>query len=170
MDSLWSGLSWGRGLRGAAAGAVLGALTLVVGLGLVTLVPWLIRDVSAFDRTLDVAWFTDRVQPPTIVCSLICACAGWATFAPRGKHSFAWSLVIVMVISYPVIATAWAIAPPPQALKGRESPPLEVWRLILLISTPIIIASSLSHVRRGSPAPAETPDRRSPGGNAPNEN
>ncbi len=80
-------------------------------------------------------------------CGVVCACAGWATFAPAGKYSFAWSLAIIFVGSL----VAWMVLGwmelTPRRYKGVDHPAFYPSELLVLIVPPSLAAAFLTMIR-----------------------
>ena len=142
------------GLYGALMSAIVGAVipTAIV-LGGATLW-WHARGSSDLDRSYD----RNSVLPSTpslvVVGAVVFACAGWATFAPRGKHRFARTLAIVVAITAPLWAVVvWLVRElelTPVRYKGLEHPAWyqsEIAVAIVCLVIPIVVALILSAVR-----------------------
>lgn len=96
-------------------------------------------------------WFRSDLEEhlvyPVVGCAVVCACAGWATFAPAGKHSFAWSLAFIFFISLVFWAVVSGMELTPRRLKGIEHPVFYVSELIAMIGPPIVAATLLTLFR-----------------------
>lgn len=98
----------------------------------------------------------DGMAYPAVGCAVICACAGWATFAPAGKHSFAWSLAIIFLISVPLWAAIGWMELTPRRYKGLVHPMYYPSELLALFGPPTVVAMALTLIRiRRLPRPGQ---------------
>ena len=135
-----------RALWATSLCAVLGA-TVPVGLAVViALCRWAVGPSEFasewFRRDLE-----ENIIHPVVGCGVVCACAGFATFAPRGKHSFAWSLAIIFVFSLVIWAVIASMELTPRRFKGVEHPVCYPSDLIALIAPPSVVSAFLTMIR-----------------------
>lgn len=142
MDSLEPRLRIARGLLAAGS---FGIIVAVVVAGLLVLKCWLAPEV--FDRSLqdELRWFFQRKGIyPVIGCAAVCACAAWATYAPRGTFRFAGSLAIVCGTTIPLWYFLTSLHP---RRKGDDFGVDNPSDLAILIVPPILVAVVLTVVR-----------------------
>lgn len=96
-------------------------------------------------------WFRrdleENIINPVVGCGVVCACAGFATFAPSGKHSFAWSLAIIFLISLVIWTVIAGMELTPRRLKGVEHPVFYLSGLIAMIAPPSVVSAFLTMIR-----------------------
>jgi len=129
---------------------------------LYTVGEWVIAGASEFDRNSDLQTLQNKIELPVIGCSLVCACAAWATFAPAGTFRFARSLAIIFAVCVPVwfilghvVNTMGAV---PLRLKGTHHPTLYPIEWILLMAPPILVTAILTATRISNARRRGTPD------------
>jgi hypothetical protein len=89
----------------------------------------------------------EQMIGPIIGCAAVCACAGWATYAPVGQYRFAWSLATVFVASVCLWLVAGALDFAPRHYKGMTA---REWypRLAAFVTIPpVVVAACLTVVR-----------------------
>jgi hypothetical protein len=139
------------GVCGAICGAVL-ALGLVVLLFAAYLVVRL-----GGENALDLFWseliymLKNQLGPPLTGCGLIGAATGWASCAPRGRYSIAWSLVLVALLTSCLWLAILSLNPPTPRLKGDDRPSLGWTNAVLLVASPFAVALVLSLLRARQP-------------------
>jgi uncharacterized membrane protein len=143
-----------RGLYGALISAIVGAVVPAAIVLVCTTLWWHAQGSSDLDRTYDRNNVLPDIPSLVVVGAVVFACAGWATFAPRGKHRFARTLAIVVAITAPLWAVVgWFVRElklTPVRYKGVEHPAWyqsEVAVAIVCLAVPIVVAVSLSAVR-----------------------
>ena len=136
-----------RGVRGTVLWAGIGAVAPVVMMVVFTLCRWCVWEASASDRQYDIAHLPDSLLWPVIGCAAVCACTGWATYAPIGSFRFAKSLAIVFAASVPLWLVVGSMGLTPRRTKGIENPAIYPSELILVIGPPIVAAILLAAIR-----------------------
>lgn len=137
-----------RGLYAALGLGLLGAVIPVAALAVGFLLRWATAKTGAqFSWDYDFADLKDSLPGPALGCALLCACAGWATYAPHGSFRFATSLGIIFGISAVcwLILTSIVITPP--RLKGIHHPAVHPSELISLVIPPVLAAGLLTWAR-----------------------
>ena len=156
-----------RGLRATISSGVVGAVAPIAALYGLAVVRWWVTGASPFDRRYDIASIRDALPGPVVGCATVCACAAWATYAPRGGFRFARTLAIVALISLGLWCVlgwgvSWGLELTPRRLKGVEHPIFYPSELFFLLGPPIVAAAVVSMVRvRGGPRPASAPEAAS---------
>ena len=79
---------------------------------------------------------------PILACTTTCACAGWATYGPRGNWRFAPSLFKVFWISL-LLWFFWGLFSPLQKVQD----PYSADNLTVIIAGPVVAAWLLTMVR-----------------------
>jgi hypothetical protein len=151
MESPTSCLNPVRGLFAAVVGASVGAVAPIVVLFGLAALRWWVRGAPEFDRRYDFAWIRDALPGPVVGCATVFACAGWATYAPRGGFRLVRTLAIVTAISLaiwclPGWVSLWAEITP-RRLKGIEHPVFYASEWIVLVGPPIVAAALVTAVR-----------------------
>ncbi len=143
-----------RGLYGALLGAAVGAVVPVAIVLGCTVCWWHAQGSSELDRTYDRHAVLLDIPSLVVVGATVFACAGWATFAPRGSHRFAGTLAIVTGITVPLwYVVLWVVRKlefTPTRYKGVEHPswyPSEIAVAIVCLAIPIVVAVTLSALR-----------------------
>ena len=75
---------------------------------------------------------------------MLLAAAGWATFAPAGRHRFAATLAIVFVSSMGLWFMLGWMQLTPQRFKGIDHPEFYPSELMVLIGPPALVAIGLN--------------------------
>ena len=141
-----------RGLLAAVVGASAGAVAPIAIMVACVVLRWWITGASDFDRRYDIGWIRENLPGPVIGCAMVCACAAWATFAPRGSFRFARTLAIVTAISFCLWFVVGSMELTPRRLKGIEHPMFYPSELLLLMGPPIVAAALVTAIRvRGTP-------------------
>lgn len=142
-QSFWN---FPRALWATSLCAVLGGITPVV----LALVIACCRWIAGPSETAS-EWFRSDLEEnlvyPVVGCAVVCSCAGWATFAPAGKHSFTWSLAFMFFVSLVLWAVGGWMELTPRRYKGIEHPVFYVSELIAMIGPPIAAATFLTLFR-----------------------
>jgi hypothetical protein len=127
-----------RGL-GAAALAALGAAVLVVALPLgFWFIGW-----DVYDLGDDLG----RLLLPVVGFAVLCACAGWATAAPAGQHSFARSLVTVVLLTAFVWRLADVFGVAPVRYKSLTDSEWYQQSVPFIVVPPVVVAAGLTVLR-----------------------
>ena len=147
MVSRQRNLNFVRGILSAAAWGLVGAIAAVALVSLGTLAYWHLNDTRQFDRQYDINWWRTRALPPIIGVTTLLACAGWAAYAPRGKHRFATTLAILFFLSIPLWFVLGSMELTPRRVKSVEHPPLYPSELLVLVLPPIVVSIALSVLR-----------------------
>jgi hypothetical protein len=147
MKSIQSKLNPVRGARAAVGFALFGAIAPIVFMVVFTLVHWGIGNASRIDWRGDIRQLEGGLLGPVIGCALVFACAGWATFAPRGSYRFARSLVLILVISLPLGWFLGSLEITPRRFKGIRHPLLYFSELLVLVVPPIVAATFVTAFR-----------------------
>jgi hypothetical protein len=140
----------------------------VVLVGGYTAVRWLISGASAIELQDDLRLLQLSLMASVPGAAVVCACAGWATFAPAGDHRFAPSLLFVFLASLGLWLLLSQSELTPRRLKNAHQPAIYPSELAILIGPPIAAAVVLGTFRAacGGPGhrPGPDPDRAtSPG-------
>lgn len=111
---------------------------------------WQIEDATAFARGSDLSNSREELIVPFVGCAIFCACAGWATFAPAGRHSFAFSLVVVFAVSVVLLWVSTLVLPTPPPRYKSDPHPLPMFTppiAVFLFIGPVIAAAGLTVFR-----------------------
>jgi len=84
---------------------------------------------------------------PVVGCTVVFACAGWATFAPVGAFRFAKSLAIVFVMSLPLWFFLASMQFTPRRIKSVEHPAMYPSEFMVIAGPPVLAAAMLTAVR-----------------------
>lgn len=128
-------LSIARGLRGAAIGGFAAAA--------LTVVLWAVF----YQRGFDLRAARDELIGPILGITAIGGCAGWAAFAPAGRHPFARSFAIVFLGSLPLWAILGSLELTPRRHRGFNHPAIYPSEALLLVSAPVVMAAILTLAR-----------------------
>jgi hypothetical protein len=136
-----------RGLIGAMIGTAIGAaLTAAIPTGFL-ICRWYVVGASDSDRAYDLRDARELLVFPIIGCTAVCACAGWATFAPFGRYHFARSLLVIFLVSVPFWYLIKWMELTPLRQKGVNHPVLYPTEALALIGPPIAVAALLTFMR-----------------------
>jgi hypothetical protein len=83
----------------------------------------------------------------SVGCSIICACAGWATFAPAGKWSFLRSLAFVVLAYVVGVCVAGRLELLTRRDKSMPHPAMYLSEAAACIGTPVLAAVLLTLLR-----------------------
>jgi hypothetical protein len=143
-----------RGLYGAILGAVFGSVVpaaIVLGGAAWWWHAW---GSSEIDRAYDRRAVLPDIPGLVVIGAILCACAGWATLAPRGTYRFTRTLAIVVGATVPlwcgVVSVVRSMELTPSRIKSVEHPawyPSEVAVAIVCAIIPIAVAAILTVVR-----------------------
>lgn len=152
--NLWRGL-WAAGL--GALGGALAPKALALVLALYERVCWGSEETR-------LTWFRNDLEKlvayPVIGCAMVCACAGWATFAPGGKHSFVRSLSVIFLSSTVLWTVVAWMRLTPGCYRAIEPSAFQPAELLARLGPPNMAALLITAIRvRGSTAPLNEPDR-----------
>jgi hypothetical protein len=96
-------------------------------------------------------WFRSDLEEgiiyPVVGCAVVCACAGWATFAPAGKHSFALSLALISLVTLVLLFAIPWMGLTPRRFKGMDLPVFYPSELMAMIVPPGLAAAVLTLIR-----------------------
>jgi hypothetical protein len=148
MNLRHSPINLPRGLFGAISGAVIGAVApAALAMGF-TACRWVIFGTAEFDRVYDLRHLRSDMIGPVIGCSVVFACAGWTTLAPRvGRYRFAWTLATLFLITLPLWFVVVSMELTPRRYKGVHHPEFYPSELMVVIGPPIVVAIILTAVR-----------------------
>ena len=93
--------------------------------------------------------FPNQILFPATGITFILAATGWATFAPRGKYNFTWTLALIFLLT----VASWCIIGPfissmPKA-KVSDAPIHHLRFFFFLSVPPLAIALIISLIRSG---------------------
>ena len=142
-----------RGTRAALILGGVGALAPVALMVGVTVIQWWINHTSEWDRRYDLLWLRNRMVGPTLGCAVIFAAAGWATYAPVGRHRFTPALVLIVAGSLVLWPMLMSLSLTPQRLKGVDHPEFYPLELTIWLTPPILIALGLAQGRASGRIP-----------------
>jgi hypothetical protein len=143
---------------GTVVGSVVAvALAVALWLGF-RLCKWFGTGETAFDPEDDLRLLREEWIFPVLGCAIFGACAGWVTFAPARRFSFALSLVIIFLVSIPLIVVVRSLVDTPPRYKGVAHPQIYPSEVLVLMGPPIVVAAILTlvrvrRVRRDNPHP-----------------
>ncbi len=143
-ERLTSALNVRRGIIAALTGALV-ALVLVVLLygGFIIVRGWF-EGTSEFQRSANLRYMWKELAFPFLGCGAVTAAAGWATYAPPGRHHFAWSLVLVVLGSIPLMSLLSTVIEPVRRYKSIEHPLYYPSEVLFLALPPITVAAVLT--------------------------
>lgn len=137
-------LSISRGLRGAGLCALVGAAAPVVLALAFMACGWIAGGADEQDRMDDLRLLQNTMILPVIGSAVVFACAGWSVYAPAGRHRFAWSLLIITIVSVPLWFIGGSMTSRSRGYKGEPSPIFDPVGLMILIGPPILTAALLT--------------------------
>ena len=155
MESHRTSLNLSRGLWATLLGALVGAFA-PKGLALlIALYRWHVSgspDIAS-NWAIDL---DELMEYPAVGCAAVCACAGWATYAPSGTHRFVVSLGFIFLVSLMSwYVLSWTALMP--FYKGMEHSVFYPNELIAMIGPPIVAAALLTAFRiRRAPKSGES--------------
>jgi hypothetical protein len=145
-------LSLARGVCAAilcALGGVFSAVALALG---ITACRWLITGARELIRRMDLQYLQEDMVLPFIGCAIISGCAGFAAFAPEGRHRLAWPFAVVFLVSVPLWFFVGLLELPPH-IKSQQHPGLYPLEMVVFLGPPIAAAAVLTWIRiRGASA------------------
>src|SRR5262245_34939147 len=112
---------------------------------------WLISGATEMERQYDLQSLKNELNFPVVGCTVVCACAAWATFAPAATSRFARSLVVVFLFSVPLWYILMSMELTPRRLKGMDQPEFYLSELIVLVAPPLAAAVLLTLTQRCAP-------------------
>ncbi len=136
-----------RGLIAAALSACGGAAACFALTWSILLVKWWVMQTPALDRRYDADDLSSFIVYPAVGCAFAFACAGWATFAPRGRWRFARTLALVVLVPVAIWVIVSCTGLFPHRLRKHAYFPDTSTEVVVFIALPII-ATAVVTIRR----------------------
>jgi hypothetical protein len=133
-----------RGLIGVFAGAATAVALVILLYGGFILVRGWVEGTSEFQRKSDFINMWRELAFPYLGCGAVGAATGWAALAPHGRRRIAWTLVLVVVGSIPIMAFLSTMIGPSYRSKSGEHPLYYPSEVILVCVPPITVGLLLA--------------------------
>jgi hypothetical protein len=125
-----------------------------------TVFRWFLENASEFDRDADLRRLPGQLIFMVVGTAFIFSAAGFATYAPRGRFRFTWTLLRIFILT----ATSWFLLAATGVMRPRyksaDHPLIYVSEFLILSLPPILIGVGMAILRgRGSTLTSTTPER-----------